>query len=542
MKILFLAANPHGTSELQLDKEAKEIEDGLERSKLRDQFMLVTKWAVDSETLRRAMLKEQPDIVHFSGHGEGQAGLVLVGQDGKSKPATADALAGLFEIFRNVKCVLLNACYAEVQARAIVQYIDYVIGMERAVRDDAAIAFSTGFYDGLGYGLSIEDAFKLGRNAIQFELASFSSTTRKATPVNLEEFGGKLELIADHLVPILLKKKLLAPENPVGLTITHPIQTDNLSEKLKTESSNKVEASQRYRKRVKEFLGDHELTPIEMFQLATLAKVLVLSESEANRILEEEQNQVKLMSESFGESSLLSQSTVAVSNLTSLQKANFQKWGMLASGAILFSLLSAIVVNYSWQQFPRPLSKPRHVTSTPTSVDPGITEDLDITERKINQRGLELIMAFEPLVLETTIDPLGIPTIGYGSTKGVRRGMKITQAQAEELLKIDLAPIEKSVANMVKVPLTNDQFSALVSISYNLGSTTLADSTLLKVLNLGNHEKAADEFLIWDNGGREANPDPTKVSLDLSLRRQAERALFLGYNIQPFVDAKNVKK
>lgn len=536
MKILFLAANPHGTSELQLDKEAKKIEDGLERSKLRDQFMLVTKWAVDSETLRRAMLKEQPDIVHFSGHGEGQAGLVLVGQDGKSKPATADALTGLFEIFRNVKCVLLNACYAEVQAKAIVQYIDYVIGMERAVRDDAAIAFSTGFYDGLGYGLSIEDAFKLGRNAIQFELASFSSTTRKATPINLEEFGDKLELVADHLVPILLKRELLAPENPVGLTITHSIQTDNLSEKLKTESSNKVEASQQYRKRVKEFLGDHELTPIEIFQLATLAKVLVLSESEANRILEEEQNQIKPMSESFGESSLPSQSTSAVSNLTSLQKANFQKWGMLASGAILFSLLSAVVVNYSWQKSPRPLAKPNYVTSTPTSVDPGITE------REINQRGLELIMAFEPLVLETTIDPLGIPTIGYGSTKGVRRGMEITQAQAKELLKIDLAPVEKSVVNMVKAPLTDNQFSALVSISYNLGSTTLADSTLLRVLNSGNYEKAADEFLIWDNGGREANPDPTKVNLDLSLRRQAERALFLGYDIQPFVDAKNVKK
>jgi hypothetical protein len=174
MKILFLAANPIGTNELQLDKEAKEIEEGLQRSKLRDQFTLVTKWAVDAETLRRAMLKEQPDVVHFSGHGEGQAGLVLLGQDGKPKPATAEALAGLFEIFRNVKCVLLNACYAEVQAQGIIKHIDYVVGMKRAVRDDAAIAFATGFYDGLGYGLTIEDAFKLGCNAIQFEVASFS--------------------------------------------------------------------------------------------------------------------------------------------------------------------------------------------------------------------------------------------------------------------------------------------------------------------------------------------------------------------------------
>ena len=145
-------------------------------------------------------------------------------------------------------------------------------------------------------------------------------------------------------------------------------------------------------------------------------------------------------------------------------------------------------------------------------------------------------------MLEATNDTWGVPMIGYGTTNGVRRGMKITQAEAEELLKIDLASAEESVINMVKVPLDDNQFSALVSFVYNLGSTTLADSTLLKVLNSGDYKEASDEFLIWDNGGREVNPDPSKVMLDLSLRRQAERALFLGYSVQPFIDARNAQK
>lgn len=189
MKILFLAANPQGTAQLRLNEEVREIEEGLQRSKLRDQFQLVSKWAIDSNDLRRALLAEQPEIVHFSGHGEGQAGLVLVSHDNQPKPATAEALSGLFKQFPEVKCVLLNACYAEMQAKAIVQHIDYVIGMKQAVRDDAAIAFATGFYDGLGYGKSIDIAFELGCNAIQFELASFSSTTRsrQLIPVDFDK-------------------------------------------------------------------------------------------------------------------------------------------------------------------------------------------------------------------------------------------------------------------------------------------------------------------------------------------------------------------
>ena len=174
MKILFLAANPLSTTRLKLDEEVREIEQGLESSKLREEFELVQKWAVRSRDIRRALLRENPDIVHFSGHGKGQAGLVIVDEGEHAKPATGEALAGLFSLFPNIKCVLLNACYAEAQAQAIVQKIDYVIGMRDTILDDAAIAFTTGFYDGLGYGRNIEDAFELGRNAIIWEQASFS--------------------------------------------------------------------------------------------------------------------------------------------------------------------------------------------------------------------------------------------------------------------------------------------------------------------------------------------------------------------------------
>src|SRR5271166_387760 len=69
--ILILAANPKGTERLRLDEEVKKIEQGLERSKRRDQFKLVVKWAVTDDDLRRAMLDNEPEIVHFSGHGLG---------------------------------------------------------------------------------------------------------------------------------------------------------------------------------------------------------------------------------------------------------------------------------------------------------------------------------------------------------------------------------------------------------------------------------------------------------------------------------------
>lgn len=290
-KILFLAANPQGTSQLQLDQEISRIDESLRRSKLKDQFQLVSKWAVDSIALRRALLDEEPDIVHFSGHGTGAEGLVLVGQDGRPQPAPGDALADLFSIVNSdnrIRCVLLNACYAEEQAKAIYQYIDNVIGMRREVKDDAAIAFAAGFYDGLGYGKSIAVAFKLGCVAIRFELASFSQTNRqlesdrKLIPV-LEQVAQ--EAIPEYLVPVLLSREseqLTSPNSPISA-----VSTASIAEELRIpEASNQTENIQRYRERITEFLEDGELTPIEKVQLAALANVLGIPEAKANELLE----------------------------------------------------------------------------------------------------------------------------------------------------------------------------------------------------------------------------------------------------------------
>lgn len=155
MKILFLAANPQSTSRLKLDTELREIEEALKLSSQSNEFELIQKWDVRPRDFRRALLEYEPEIVHFSGHGEDQTGLVIIDPSGVEKLVPGEALAGLFAEFSNIKCVLLNACYSEVQAQAIVKQVDYVIGMKDTIYDKAAIAFSIGFYDGLGYGRNL---------------------------------------------------------------------------------------------------------------------------------------------------------------------------------------------------------------------------------------------------------------------------------------------------------------------------------------------------------------------------------------------------
>ena len=169
-KILILTANPQNIDKRRLDAEVREIQTGLERAKKRDQFEIISKWAVRPDDLRRALLDYEPQIVHFSGYGAATEGLALENELGQMQMVSTAALAKLFEVFKDkVECVLLNACYSETQAEAIRQHIDYVIGMHQAIGNRAAIEFAVGFYDALGAGRSIEDAFKLGCIAIDLE-------------------------------------------------------------------------------------------------------------------------------------------------------------------------------------------------------------------------------------------------------------------------------------------------------------------------------------------------------------------------------------
>ncbi|MGK7930274.1 MAG: AAA-like domain-containing protein [Microcystaceae cyanobacterium] len=167
-KILLLSANPKDTTQLRVDEEMREIREGLQRSKQRDNFVLETRLAVRYKDLRRAILDYEPNIVHFSGHGAGEEGLFFEDETGQTKLVKADALARLFELFaESIECVILNACYSEVQAKTISQHIPSVVGMNKAIGDKAAIEFAIGFYDGLGAGKTVEFAYQLGCNSIE---------------------------------------------------------------------------------------------------------------------------------------------------------------------------------------------------------------------------------------------------------------------------------------------------------------------------------------------------------------------------------------
>ena len=167
IRILFLAANPIDTQPLRLDEEMRAIDRALREAEFRDRFEVKQQWAVRIGDLQEALLRYQPDIVHFSGHGTESSEIVLQDESGTGQAVPQDALSRLFSVLRdNIRCVVLNACYSDPQAQAIADHIDCVFGMTNAVGDDAAIEFATAFYRALGYGRAVQTAFDLGTNLI----------------------------------------------------------------------------------------------------------------------------------------------------------------------------------------------------------------------------------------------------------------------------------------------------------------------------------------------------------------------------------------
>src|ERR1700740_260318 len=136
-----------------------------------------------------------------------------------------------------------------------------------------------------------------------------------------------------------------------------------------------------------------------------------------------------------------------------------------------------------------------------------------------SKNGLHLTEQFEGCKLLAYLDQAGVPTIGYGHTRGVRMGMACTQEQAEAWLLEDAAAAEHAVNSLVSVPLSQDQFDALVDLAFNVGVGNFQRSTLLKVLNSGNFESAALEFEKWNRAGG-------LVRDGLTRRRLAKKDLF----------------
>lgn len=187
--ILFLAADPTNASHLRLGEEFREIDEQLTLAKQRERFNLaLPHLSLRPKDIARVLLNVQPQIVHFSGHGTPEGALCFEDESGQAHFVQPEALAALFKQFVDqIKCVILNACYAENQAIAIAKHIDYVIGMKQEISDEAAIAFSRGFYLALGAGKTIEEAFEFGRIQIM------------------------LQGVPEHLVPVLIKKSQIQP-------------------------------------------------------------------------------------------------------------------------------------------------------------------------------------------------------------------------------------------------------------------------------------------------------------------------------------------
>lgn len=146
-------------------------------------------------------------------------------------------------------------------------------------------------------------------------------------------------------------------------------------------------------------------------------------------------------------------------------------------------------------------------------------------EMHVSPSGIDLICNFEGLRLKAYDDGVGVWTIGFGTTKypngiRVKKGDTCTLDQAKAYMQNDLKSFEQTVNNTVKVPLNQNQFDALVSLAYNIGSTAFKNSTLVRQLNEGNYKAAANQFNVWVNAGG-------KRMQGLVNRRAAERTLFL---------------
>lgn len=169
LRILFLGSSPEGTVGLRLDQEVRDIDLALRQAEFRDQFDLRQQHAVRISDLQMALLRHRPQILHFSGHGQAD-GLYLEDETGQARKVQGSVVARILGVFKKqIRCVVLNACYSKDQAEEIAKDIDCVVGMSSAVDDRSAIRFSVAFYQALAFGESVEMSFNLG--CAQIDLA-----------------------------------------------------------------------------------------------------------------------------------------------------------------------------------------------------------------------------------------------------------------------------------------------------------------------------------------------------------------------------------
>jgi hypothetical protein len=198
LKILFTSANP--SMDLKLDEEYRTIEEAIAQSNNRDSIELIPKIALRAKDLMDTLHQEQPDIVHFSGHGAGNNGYLVFNPNNqpniisdpdilekltseqqeenelkKYSVVSTEILEDIFEMYGgNTKLVLFNSCNSKTQAKAINKYVDFTIGMSDIIGDDCAVTFSKEFYKTICSNRTIEQAFKQSHIVIKMEHPEFS--------------------------------------------------------------------------------------------------------------------------------------------------------------------------------------------------------------------------------------------------------------------------------------------------------------------------------------------------------------------------------
>jgi tetratricopeptide (TPR) repeat protein len=179
LTLLFLAANPTDTALLRVDQEYRAIDAALRGAEYRDRFTLKNHGAVRVEDFPALLMRYQPHILHFSGHGIRANQVALEDSAGHVRPVGLEVIAGWFAALPdNLRCVVLNACDSEDQARAIAEHIDCVIGMSQAISDSGALAFSTAFYQALAFGRNLQTAFDLACLALRAQNADEQAIPR----------------------------------------------------------------------------------------------------------------------------------------------------------------------------------------------------------------------------------------------------------------------------------------------------------------------------------------------------------------------------
>jgi hypothetical protein len=235
IKILFLAANPRDTDPLKLEHEIEVIKEKVRETEFGNLFEIQKHSGVRADQLHDFLLDYKPDIVHFSGHASSASELVLENSLGQSQRVSRKAIANLFALLpRNIRFVVLNACYTESQAEAIAEHIEWVVGMSKEITDASAIEFAGSFYRALGYGYSVRNAFELSCNHLALTGLGEQATPKlKGSNTNANVFPSSNEVVrsllsrSDNKRLQTAQQLTLVPQKHLTLLLIHRSQEDS---------------------------------------------------------------------------------------------------------------------------------------------------------------------------------------------------------------------------------------------------------------------------------------------------------------------------